>query len=504
MAVVVKDFLDFETGFVHSDADPLDFAGAVGNDATLVTSPAPPYGTYTLQITQHKDNSFFRGPLHTYTASTVMITSAYVGFSSGGFPPSDPADSLVAMEDESNNVFWKINLKDVAGSGFLDLVDSAGTSLDTFQVSGNDMVRYRIEVVWEPNNGASDWAWYVSLLNEAPVLAGSGTGDGDFSPVGVGTQVAFLLRGQGGLSDPSPMTAFHGGCYMLEGATDIEDRVGGAEGKTGDWHSIGYTNGRITLDSATPDCDEDGNTGSLDALDYGKWLDTATVKGDLEGDLDTRTDDDTGVIGLDDTSHGLTTNHTVHVEWGAGRRRGMSITSVSGPNITVDGGVGTVLPAAATAVTVNQSCTYSRAGADPVEGGGAKVAAPASDPTDVVIAAKWVIRGSGGGLNLVYGLYDPDAATFVVANEAASSFHATALYYYRKIIDNRAPAVNRCPTYLQQMVIGMLDDAGGRGTVINTLTEAHCYTLHAVPILTGKPSIGRFGNAWRGKIGRPL
>ena len=40
--------------------------------------------------------------------------------------------------------------------------------------------------------------------------------------------------------------------------------------------------------------------------------------------------------------------------------------------------------------------------------------------------------------------------------------------------------------------------------VTTTLIEAWCYTLHAVPVLTGKPSIGRFGKMWRGRLGRPL
>jgi len=68
------------------------------------------------------------------------------------------------------------------------------------------------------------------------------------------------------------------------------------------------------------------------------------------GTLDTRTDDDTGVAGLS-SGHGISTSDVVDVYWSGGRRYGMDAT-VSGDNVTIDGGAGDNLPTATTAVTV--------------------------------------------------------------------------------------------------------------------------------------------------------
>ncbi len=68
------------------------------------------------------------------------------------------------------------------------------------------------------------------------------------------------------------------------------------------------------------------------------------------GTLDTRTDDDTGVAGLA-TGHGITTADVVDVYWSGGVRYGMDAT-VSGDDVTIDGGAGDALPVATTAVTV--------------------------------------------------------------------------------------------------------------------------------------------------------
>jgi len=69
----------------------------------------------------------------------------------------------------------------------------------------------------------------------------------------------------------------------------------------------------------------------------------------VAGSLTTRTDDNTGVVTA--SGHGLATSDVVDVYWSGGVRYGMDAT-VSGDEVTVDGGAGDVLPSAATAVTI--------------------------------------------------------------------------------------------------------------------------------------------------------
>lgn len=71
-----------------------------------------------------------------------------------------------------------------------------------------------------------------------------------------------------------------------------------------------------------------------------------------EGSLTTRTDADTGVITVDDSGHSFAETDRVDVYWTAGCRRGMSVSSVTGAAITVDGGSGDDLPAEDSTVTI--------------------------------------------------------------------------------------------------------------------------------------------------------
>lgn len=54
------------------------------------------------------------------------------------------------------------------------------------------------------------------------------------------------------------------------------------------------------------------------------------------GELTTRTDDDTGVITLDDAGHGITTQSIVDVYWSGGSAYGFAVTAVNGAAITID------------------------------------------------------------------------------------------------------------------------------------------------------------------------
>lgn len=72
------------------------------------------------------------------------------------------------------------------------------------------------------------------------------------------------------------------------------------------------------------------------------------------GSLSTRTDNDTGVLTMN-SGHGITTGARLDVYWTvggvSGRRYGMTVGTVSGDTVPIDGGAGDNLPAALSAVT---------------------------------------------------------------------------------------------------------------------------------------------------------
>ena len=70
------------------------------------------------------------------------------------------------------------------------------------------------------------------------------------------------------------------------------------------------------------------------------------------GALSTRTDADTGEITMTDSGHAITTGLVVDVYWATGQRLGMTVGTVSGAAVPIDGGAGDNLPTASTAVTV--------------------------------------------------------------------------------------------------------------------------------------------------------
>jgi hypothetical protein len=68
------------------------------------------------------------------------------------------------------------------------------------------------------------------------------------------------------------------------------------------------------------------------------------------GQLTTRTDDDTGELTMA-PGHGITTGQRLDVFWTGGHRRGMTVGTVAGDVVPIDGGSGDVLPANLTAIT---------------------------------------------------------------------------------------------------------------------------------------------------------
>ena len=72
-----------------------------------------------------------------------------------------------------------------------------------------------------------------------------------------------------------------------------------------------------------------------------------------QGDLTTRTDANTGTVTMDSGSHTIETGDTVNVYWAGGERKGMTVGTVSGTTVPIDGGSGDDLPVADTEVYVS-------------------------------------------------------------------------------------------------------------------------------------------------------
>ena len=72
-------------------------------------------------------------------------------------------------------------------------------------------------------------------------------------------------------------------------------------------------------------------------------LDAITLPAGKAGTLSTRTDNDTGEATLG-VSHGITTGQIVDVYWAGGMRYGMTVGTVDGTAVPLDGGAGDNLP----------------------------------------------------------------------------------------------------------------------------------------------------------------
>jgi len=76
------------------------------------------------------------------------------------------------------------------------------------------------------------------------------------------------------------------------------------------------------------------------------------------GNLTTRTDDDTGIVTVDDSGHSFVELDRVDVYWSGGCRRGMDVGTVSGSTVAIDGGSGDNLPVEDTEVTIMEPIAF--------------------------------------------------------------------------------------------------------------------------------------------------
>lgn len=74
--------------------------------------------------------------------------------------------------------------------------------------------------------------------------------------------------------------------------------------------------------------------------------------GGKEGELATRTSDTEGILDMD-SGHGIVTGDVIDIQWDEGRRDQVIVTDVTGDNVTIEGGEGTVLPSTSTEILVN-------------------------------------------------------------------------------------------------------------------------------------------------------
>lgn len=64
-----------------------------------------------------------------------------------------------------------------------------------------------------------------------------------------------------------------------------------------------------------------------------------------QGELTVRTDANTGTLTMDSGAHGIITGDRLDVYWSGGSRYGMTVGTVSGTTVPIDGGTGDDLPA---------------------------------------------------------------------------------------------------------------------------------------------------------------
>lgn len=91
--------------------------------------------------------------------------------------------------------------------------------------------------------------------------------------------------------------------------------------------------------------------GRVDVEQEGQLSQDVDLEAGHAGTLSTRTDNDTGIATVT-TGHGITTSDLVDVYWTGGNRLGCTVTATDATTISIDGGSGTNLPIATTAIVV--------------------------------------------------------------------------------------------------------------------------------------------------------
>jgi len=104
-------------------------------------------------------------------------------------------------------------------------------------------------------------------------------------------------------------------------------------------HTQSISSGELTIQPLAVVRENSGSIGLKDTLN------TAEA-----GTLSTRTDNNTGTLTLG-SGHGITDGQIIDVYWSGGVQRTVTVGTVSGTSVPIDGGIGDNLPTATTAIT---------------------------------------------------------------------------------------------------------------------------------------------------------
>jgi len=104
-------------------------------------------------------------------------------------------------------------------------------------------------------------------------------------------------------------------------------------------HTQSISSGELTIQPLAVVRENSGSIGLKDTLNTAK-----------AGTLSTRTDNNTGTLTLG-SGHGITDGQIIDVYWSGGVQRTVTVGTVSGTSVPIDGGIGDNLPTATTAIT---------------------------------------------------------------------------------------------------------------------------------------------------------
>ncbi len=104
-------------------------------------------------------------------------------------------------------------------------------------------------------------------------------------------------------------------------------------------HTQSISSGELNIQPLAVVRENSGSIGLKDTLNTAKT-----------GTLSTRTDNNTGTLTLG-SGHGITDGQIIDVYWSGGVQRTVTVGTVSGTSVPIDGGIGDNLPTATTAIT---------------------------------------------------------------------------------------------------------------------------------------------------------
>lgn len=132
----------------------------------------------------------------------------------------------------------------------------------------------------------------------------------------------------------------------------------------------------------------------------------------------------------------------------------------------------------------------------PPKSGAVKVAALSSRQLDYADALLWVWYYKSAEIRAVYGIYD--GSTYNVDVDVMRS--SAAAYRYDRRVWDLVDVINAQQRMHEWVMVGGFEGKpGGKAARTHRLAEMFMASLEAIPLVTGKPTIGKTGNVTRGK-----